>query len=638
MTITENIKIDTPKYTVLIVDDNPTNLGVVADYLKDYGFKTPVASSGELGLKRAKFIHPDIILLDVMMPGIDGFETCRRLKADAETKDIPVVFMTALASTEDKVTGFEVGAVDYVTKPLQQEEVLARITTHLSIRDLTRRLQKKNVQLEASSEVAQQITSILELPELLVKMVELIQTKFAYYFVGVWLLDYSEDGANGNNLTLRASHGRNNNLQIDQEVIIPLDTPNAEANILLRVCQSGQLCLADEGNLSLKLLVLPLRVGQKILGVLDIRNETPFNNEDQTILQTLAAQIAIAIRNAQLYERQKNLRHMEEERARGLAELNASKDRFFSIVAHDLRGPFQPLMGMSELLYTMADSIAPKDIREMGTTINRSAKNIFNLLENLLQWSRMQMGRMPFEPEKLHLRSIVEATISLLATNASDKGITLQDKVRPGVFVWADPNILDMVIRNLISNALKFTPSGGQIIVSSNQTNPLVEVSVTDTGVGISQADQEKLFKIDVHHSTLGTAKEQGTGLGLVICKDMVEKNGGHIWVESELGQGTTVKFTVPFDSLTDAGLPNIEFIAAEKLQTAKISEILVPPPAELNKLLQLATIGDMSGIKAWAIRQDPQYEPFARKLQELANDFEEEAILAMARKYAIVA
>ncbi len=146
-------KLNLQGYSILIVDDTPVNLGVIVDYLESYGFGIRIARSGENALKRVHYDPPDIILLDVLMPGIDGFETCRRLKADETTKDIPVIFMTSLTSPEDKVKGFEVGAVDYVTKPLHQEEVLARITTHLRLRDLTLNLQEKNKLLEISSQV-----------------------------------------------------------------------------------------------------------------------------------------------------------------------------------------------------------------------------------------------------------------------------------------------------------------------------------------------------------------------------------------------------------------------------------------------------------------------------------------------------
>ena len=138
------LKTDPSEYTILIVDDNPTNLGFLSDTLESHGFNTVIARNGETTLERIKYIQPNLILLDIMMPGIDGFETCRRLKANDYTKDIPVIFMTALSETESKVKGFKVGAVDYVTKPLQENEILARITTHLSIRDLAKNLQQQN--------------------------------------------------------------------------------------------------------------------------------------------------------------------------------------------------------------------------------------------------------------------------------------------------------------------------------------------------------------------------------------------------------------------------------------------------------------------------------------------------------------
>ncbi|MDM8532849.1 ATP-binding protein [Anaerolineales bacterium HSG25] len=254
-----------------------------------------------------------------------------------------------------------------------------------------------------------------------------------------------------------------------------------------------------------------------------------------------------------------------EREAQELAKLNADKDKFFSIVAHDLKGPFQPLLGMSELLPIMADDITPNDIREMGDSIYRSAKNIYDLLENLLQWSRMQMGRMTYQPQKVELQEIALQSVKLLTANASEKGIILDNNIDEGMVVNADGHMLDTVIRNLVSNALKFTPKGGSITLSATVRakeelinrlpssdkdvtidHDFIEVSISDTGIGISQEDITKLFRIEKHHTTLGTSNEKGTGLGLIICQEMVEHNGGCIWVESELGKGTTFKFTVP--------------------------------------------------------------------------------------------
>lgn len=319
------------KATLLIVDDTPTNLAVLSNYLKDSGLRILVARSGEKALERARYVQPDLILLDVMMPGINGFETCRRLKADRLTQDIPVIFMTALAEAKDKVTGFNVGAVDYVTKPLQHEEVLARVSTHLKLQALTRDLQTQNVelqetttalskrnrQLQISSQVGQEVTTILDMDELLPRVVSLIQAKFDYYFVGVWLLDKSRQ-----NVVLRAG-ASGAAPQPTAGLEIPL---NQENSAIAWVCRHGQDHLANDVSqaeyyLALESLpdvqselVLPFRFGQEVIGVLDITSDqlAAFNEEDRLLLQTLADQIAIAIRNARLYRSEKQGRHFAE--------------------------------------------------------------------------------------------------------------------------------------------------------------------------------------------------------------------------------------------------------------------------------------------------------------------------------------
>jgi signal transduction histidine kinase len=379
MTVEINLK----DRLILIVDDNTTNLRVINDYLKELGFRTLMARNGESCIKRAQYGRPDIILLDVLMPGIDGFETCRLLKKNEITRDIPVIFLTALASEDEKVKGFDVGAVDYITKPIQQREVLARLSTHLKIQTQARELQAKN---------------------------------------------------------------------------------------------------------------------------------------------------------------------------KALTELNLSKDKFFSIVAHDLKGPFMPLLGNAELIAEMADTMEPAEIKKIGEGIHHSAQRVFDLLENLLQWASMQMGRMEYKPTSINLQQIVQQSIEPWIDSSNSKKIILENRVVDNLFVYADKNMLSMVIRNLINNALKFTPNGGRIAIDANDLgvinqgkNPkLIKISVSDTGVGINQEDIDKLFKIEVHHSTTGTANETGTGLGLIMCKEMVEMNGGKIWVESKLGSGTVVKFTIP--------------------------------------------------------------------------------------------
>ncbi len=552
-------------YTILIVDDNPTNLGVFVDYLEEHGFTTLVARNGESGLRRARYVQPDIILLDVMMPDIDGFETCRRLKANEITQDIPVIFMTALADAEDKVKGFEVGAVDYVTKPLEQKEVLARVTTHLRLRDLTRSLKKQNLRLETSNQVGQQATSILDLDELLTAVVESIQSKFEYYFVGIWLLTEQKEA-----VTLQSGTGHDESWLLGQNLCFPLASSN---NIIVWVCQTEQPYLAGDVSTdarppALKTLpetrselAIPLHVGQEMVGVLDIHSDqvAAFEPEDKTVLQTLANQIAIAIHNARLYELEKELRGMETERARELAELNASKDQFYAIVSQDLRSPFNALLGNAELMLVNMDQLTQQEIQKMAQRTYSSAEAVYNSVETLLTWSSMQRKHMDYQPDEINLRELAHKTLEAWRETAIRKNIELSSTIDQDIFICADENMLETVIRNLMANAFKFTRSGSWVTLSARPANSsaagrgheptsspkFIEVSIADMGAGISEEDMGQLFKIDMQRAASGTGKEKGAGLGLIMCKEMVELNGGKIWIESELGIGTTVSFTV---------------------------------------------------------------------------------------------
>ncbi|HMQ51218.1 MAG TPA: tetratricopeptide repeat-containing sensor histidine kinase [Anaerolineae bacterium] len=241
-----------------------------------------------------------------------------------------------------------------------------------------------------------------------------------------------------------------------------------------------------------------------------------------------------------------------------LTELNAGKDRFFSIVAHDLRGPFAPLMSMSEFLAHSAEQLSPPQIKEASQAIHRSAQKIYALLENLLEWSRLQLGHLEYQPAFFGLFDIVDRSVQLFTAHAHDKGITLQIDIPDDLIIYADRYMLDTIVRNLTSNALKFTPSGGTVTIkakcplgkTSSTSNGWTEVWVSDTGVGLNPKDLDKLFRGEELYHTAGTAQEKGTGLGLIICKEMIERNGGQLSVDSKLNQGATFRFTVPVSPL----------------------------------------------------------------------------------------
>ena len=227
-------------------------------------------------------------------------------------------------------------------------------------------------------------------------------------------------------------------------------------------------------------------------------------------------------------------------------ELNATKDKFFSIIAHDLKGAFSVQLSGSKLLSDHIDIMDKEMIKTVSEELKANTKNLFNLLENLLNWSRVQMGRMKYKPRKLLLDDLIKECINLMEGKATEKEIHLYSEIEQNTFVYADQDMVNLVLRNLVSNAIKFTNRGGTISIISKKQGKFVEIAVTDTGVGISKDKIDKLFRIDENYTTRGTEDEKGTGLGLILCKEFVEKNKGKIWVESTLGKGTSVKFTVP--------------------------------------------------------------------------------------------
>jgi len=225
---------------------------------------------------------------------------------------------------------------------------------------------------------------------------------------------------------------------------------------------------------------------------------------------------------------------------------NSTKDKFFGIIAHDLKSPFNSIMGFSELL---TDQIKEKDyegIEKYARIIGQSSQRAMDLLMNLLEWSRSQTGRMEFNPENFELVDLIIENKVLFDEIATQKAITIKKVLPHDLVVFADKPMISTVLRNLISNAIKFTRQDGEIIISAEKRSNEILVSVCDNGVGISTRRIDNLFRLDKSESTTGTAKEQGTGLGLILCKEFIEKHGGKIWVESEEGKGSTFYFTLP--------------------------------------------------------------------------------------------
>lgn len=368
---------------VLIVDDIPRNLQILSNILNTEGYQISFASNGKQALSVCETTQPDLILLDIMMPEMDGFEVCEKLKSNELTKFIPVIFITGKAEMDDIVHGFKLGAVDYVTKPFNSVELISRVRNHIE-------------------------------------------------------------------------------LKLSRDVI--------------------------------------LRYNQQL-------------KETQTELkQTIA-----------------------------------SKDKFFSIIAHDLRGPFSGFLGLSELLADEYEMLAKEEISQIATSLNKAAKKLFSFLENLLDWSRSQMGRMEFNPCTLELRDTVERYIGLMQDTANEKNIAIFNDVPEKTTCYADLNMLGTILRNLLSNAIKFTSNGGAVRVGiEDKSDEFYTVFVSDNGIGIHPDNLKNIFRIDTKYSTPGTNKEAGTGLGLILCRELVEIHKGKIEVFSEQNKGTKFSFSIP--------------------------------------------------------------------------------------------
>lgn len=293
----------------------------------------------------------------------------------------------------------------------------------------------------------------------------------------------------------------------------------------------------------------------KILGIVGIgRDITKQKNNEKKLIEQADSLKEV---NSLLEERQEKIQLQAEElnkqaeilkkNNQELEHLNATKNKFFSIIAHDLKNPFQAIFGFSELLMRNFEDFEEKQRIDLLSMIKTSSESAYNLLENLLQWARTQTDRIKYNPAPINIHDLIEQNVTLSLANTEKKSITVKTELECNGTAWADFNMINLVIRNLLSNAIKFTGMNGMITIACrNYKNSYCIISITDTGIGISEENIEKLYRIDEYFSTSGTSGETGTGLGLIICKEFIEKNQGELIVESTINIGTTFSFTLP--------------------------------------------------------------------------------------------
>jgi signal transduction histidine kinase len=229
-----------------------------------------------------------------------------------------------------------------------------------------------------------------------------------------------------------------------------------------------------------------------------------------------------------------------------LKELNATKDKFFTIIAHDIKNPLSAYRSITKMLANSFYELSEQQKLEYIRGINRSSENLFELFQNLLQWSTSQSGTMQFKPQEIDLGILAFKAVTLLQEGAAKKNIQIALNVKTDTYAYGDINMVSTVLTNLLSNAIKYSNDGGSVKITASDTGKFIQIAVSDNGIGITREDIEKLFRVEIDHKTIGDSEEKGTGIGLILCKEFVSRNGGEIGVESEFGKGSTFHFTLP--------------------------------------------------------------------------------------------
>ncbi len=578
----------TPHGDILVVEDNMANLKFLIENLKDSGYIVRPANDGELALRSVKAKQPALILLDIKMPGLNGYEVCRRLKNSESTRDIPVIFISAGINPMDKIKAFEVGGVDYITKPFELGEVLARVATHLALWKTHKEINEKNLQLQ------QEITERKLVEETLRESQKLNET----------LLKQVEEKLEEKESLIQS---------IMDNAPLLISAKDLKGNVILANKKfediEGPEEFVGKNIFDLFHKDIAHELWKNDQAAIDgpVESEEQISHRDGVLHTHLTVKFPIYDKDGKAFatgaispditERKKI--EAELQQAKKAAEnANQAKSTFLANMSHELRTPLNAILGFSQLL---AQNLSSKQLDHLNI-IKHSGQHLLTLINQALDFSQIEAGQFKIHLEMIDPRIIFSELKKMFALTMADKGLEFKlelDETLPPT-LELDGNRLRQILLNLIGNAVKFTEQGyiKLSVRCSKKDNDIVDLifTVADTGIGIPKNQQNKIFEAFQQMAGQSTKKYGGTGLGLAITKQFVDMMNGHISIQSQVGIGSVFKIT-----LQDVKVLNVAIAVKKDDHFARTAEI----------------IGSLQGARILLVEDNAINQQLAREIME---------------------
>jgi len=540
----------------LVVDDNEATTMVLRAMLSLDAHQPVVVYDGRSALAEVATGQIDLVLLDAGLPDMDGLEVCLRIKEAFPRRFLPVILLTARARRDERLAGLASGADDYITKPFDAEELLAKVRGLLRIKRVEDALLQRNRELASLNAVATLVNQSHRPDEIMPRVLDEMLPLFG--FTQGAILTWERDSAQARLIAYRAQ-GESDAAEISlgSAFAVPPTLFGGAAGV------AGAIT-AEPADLAWCAPLISPELPRRYLAPLwsqDVPRgflllagppPTPGAREQATlpVLRALSYQLAIALEHGALFTQEQRQREQSEAMVRKLTELDALKSQFISTASHEFRTPLSIIKGFANLLKRRVEfGFDSEAEHEYFDVIDLQIQALTQLIDNLLSVSRIESGRVPIQPRSIDLAALVSRATGLMALQAAQRSIAITVTDGPALWAHADPQHVEQVLLNLLSNALKYSDDGTHVRVSLGVQEAMAVVAVEDQGVGIPADQMSRLFEKFARLESRRTVEAGGTGLGLYIAKSAVEANGGRMWAESTPGVGSTFMFTLPLSA-----------------------------------------------------------------------------------------